>query len=208
VNTDTVYVTGYCSAGSHEGTRPKGILTGTPMKVCESWQDCGCPCHGQITKMYEMTGQERVPVPNPEYRPYERDYWMPSDEPSYKMPEAAPDVVDGEAALQITPTGRTRKGGLEAAVQRILLTWMDRPVMERLDGLSVKDIAASVLENEPQLEKEPSLGAIGAVLDRWEQCGYVMLGRKPVRIISLTLDGKNNGLEWCKARFKKERPHE
>jgi len=200
---DGKYLSGFCgSTGQCEGTRPKG-WNGTPLKTCPFWQTCTCNCHTELTRMFEMTGQERIPVPNPEYIPYARTYWMPSDDPDYKMPDAAPDVASTDE-VQITATGRVRKGGLEIGVQKVLLAWMERPVMERIDGLDVKTISALVYENEgATLEKAPYLGAIGAVLDRWEACGYVMLGRKPVRIVGLTADGKEKGLDWCKAKAKK-----
>lgn len=199
------YQSGFCSVGHHEGTKPKGAITGAPLKVCEMWQECTCPCHAEITRMFEMGGQVRIAVPNPEFVPYERTYWMPSDDPTYKMPVAQPDVVVKDDHLQITETGRTRKGSLESAVQRVVLEWMERPVMERIEGLVVKDIAERVYEKEgAALDKPPSLGAVGAVLDRWNKYGYVMLGAKPVRVISLTKDGVEKGLEWCRARAKKE----
>jgi hypothetical protein len=197
-------ISGFCDVGSHEGTRPKGWSSGTPMKTCPYWLSCGCDCHKEVTRMFEMTGQERIEVPNPEYRPYERTFWMPSLED--KLPEPQADVVEHDDHLQVTATGRTRKGSLETAVQKVVLAWQELPVAQRIEGLSVKDISEKVYENEgASLEKPPSLGAVAAVLDRWVKYGYVMLGTKPVRVVTLTKEGKENGLEWCRARFKNEK---
>lgn len=198
------HITGFCGIGSHEGTKPKSP-SGKPLKTCEDWVVCGCDCHKQITSMFEMTGRERVPVPNPEYITPERTYWMPSDEPNYGLPEPSPDIGQGGAlvaergAVQITESGRTKKGDLERAVQRVCL-W---PLSEGEDYYSVKYISQKVYENEAAaLEKPPSLGAVAAVLQRWEKYGYAMLGRNPVRFVMLTLAGKENGLDWCRANYK------
>jgi hypothetical protein len=197
-------VSGFCDVGSHEGTRAKSY-TGIPLKTCPFWMSCGCDCHKEVTRMFEMSGQERIEVPNPEYRPYQRTFWMPSDDPNYGLPKPQEESIPDDK-LQITPTGRVRKGGLEIAVQRVVLAWMELPVMERIDGLAVKNIAERVYENEgAALDKPPSLGAVAAVLDRWVTYGYVLLGQKPVRVISLTKEGKENGLDWCRARFKNEK---
>jgi hypothetical protein len=192
-------MTGFCNVGSCEGTRPKGILSGTPMKTCPMWMTCSCTCHEQITKMFEMTGRERIEVPNPEYVPYQRDFWMPSFED--RLPEPTPDVPT-EDTLQVTATGRVRKGGLEAAVQRVVLSWSERVPAERED-CTVAFLSEQIYKAERDtLEKPPSLGAVAAVLDRWTKYGYALIGHKPVRVIGLTPEGKEKGLDWCRARFK------
>lgn len=205
------YVTGYCNIGSHEGTKPKGAITGAPMKTCEAWAECKCDCHAQITKMFEMTGQPRVPVPNPEYAPPERTYWMPSDDPNYGLPEASPDIVQGggvlvaERTVQITEGGRTKKGDLEYAVQRVCLAPIDKTISPEDDYYSVKYISQAVYEAESAaLEKPPSLGAVAAVLSRWEKYDYAMLGKNPVRFVGLTPQGREKGLDWCRAQYKKK----
>jgi hypothetical protein len=198
------YMSGFCSIGSHEGTRPKSP-TGTPLKVCEMWELCTCDCHVTITKMCEMTGQPRIPMPNPEYVHPERTYWMPSDDPTYAMPTAAPEISEGavavaERVVQTTATGRTQRGGLEFWVQRECLAWMvDR---DPEYGITVKILSEEIGRIEGI--KPPSQGAIGAVFDRWVKYGYAVIERVPVRFVGLTPDGETNGLEWCKARFKNE----
>lgn len=200
------FLTGFCDVGSHEGTRAKS-WSGQPMRTCPFWETCPCECHETITRMFEMAGRERLPQENPEYVPYQRDFWMPSDDPTYRMPDAAPDVVTSEDKLEVTASGRVRKGGLEIAVQKVVLAWLeDADLGTRIVGLAVKDISDRVYENEgAALEKPPSLGAVDAVLKRWDGYGYVLLGHKPTRVIGLTPDGKENGLDWCRARSKKEK---
>lgn len=200
------HLTGFCGVGQHEGTKPRGH-NGKPLKVCEFWQVCTCDCHKQITAMFEMSGRERVPVPNPEYVPYQRDFWMPSDDPDFGLPEAHPDVAEGgqlvvtDRQVQVTEGGRTRKGDLEYAVQRVCLDWN----VEKAEYCTVKYISETVFANESAaLDKPPSLGAVAAVLSRWEKYGYALLGTKPVRFVMLTPQGREKGLEWCRANFKKK----
>ena len=199
------FPSGFCNSGWHEGTRAKDYK-GNPAPVCKLVGTCPCSCHTELDRMFEMAGRERVIQDNPEYVPYVRTFWMPSDDPSYRMPDAAPDVVTDDR-LEVTETGRARKGGLELAVQRVMLAWLENADMEkRIRGFAVKDIAAAVFDAEgAALDKPPSLGAVGAVLDRWDSYGYVLLGQKPVRIIGLTPDGKDKGLDYCRARFKKNK---
>lgn len=62
------FVTGFCSIGSHEGTRPFSA-SGEPMKVCSFYDTCPCTCHMEIDQMYEMAGLPRdEPEQTPEYR--------------------------------------------------------------------------------------------------------------------------------------------
>ncbi len=200
------FPSGFCNSGWHEGTRAKD-WRGNPAPTCRLAGSCPCSCHTELDRMFEMAGQERVVQDNPEWIPPERTYWMPSDDPTYNMPAAAPDVVADDEHLEVTATGRVRKGGLESAVQRVVLTWLEgADLQKRIEGFVVKDISAAVFENEgAALDKPPSLGAIGAVLDRWDTYGYVLLGKKPVRVIGLTPDGQEKGLDWCRARFKKQK---
>jgi hypothetical protein len=198
------FPSGFCNSGWHEGMRAKD-WRGNPAPVCKLAKTCPCDCHKELDRMFEMAGRERVIQDNPEYVPYHRTFWMPSDDPNWGLPEAVPDAPQVDDHLEVTESGRTRKGSLESAVQRIVLKWLELPVMERIEGLNVKEISERVYQEEgAALEKAPSLGAVGAVLDRWDKCGYVMLGAKPVRVIALTKDGKEKGLDWCKARAKKE----
>lgn len=202
------FPSGFCNSGWHEGTRAKD-WKGNPAPTCKLIGSCPCECHKELDRMFEMAGRERVVQDNPEWMPPVRTFWMPSDDPNYRMPEALP-VGETDIStdhLEVTPTGRTRKGSLEAAVQRAVLAWLEGADLgKRIQGFAVKDISEKVYENEgAALEKPPSLGAVGAVLDRWEECGYVLLGRKPVRVIGLTPDGTEKGLEWCRAKHKKQK---
>lgn len=199
------HLTGFCSNGQHEGTKPKGH-NGIPLKVCEFWQVCTCDCHKQITEMFKMTGQERVPMPNPEYKAPPRTFWMPSDDPEYYLPKGEPEVADEgvsatvlERTVATTATGRTQRGGLEFWVQRECLAWLvDR---DPDYGLTVRIISDEIGRIEGI--KPPSQGAIGAVFDRWVKYGYAIIADKPRRFVGLTEQGQAQGLDWCRANYKK-----
>lgn len=82
----TIYKTGHCHGGLHEGTKPRSA-SGTPMKTCQGFvanatlekdakgkltgrridMKCGCDCHAMLDKMFEMAGMERVMQENPEW---------------------------------------------------------------------------------------------------------------------------------------------
>lgn len=199
-------LSGFCSNGQHEGTKPRGIDE-KPLKVCtlDVCGYCECDCHTKLDQLFEMAGIPRTPQQNPEYIPYRRTFWMPSDEPDYGLPEAAPEVVEGvgvaviEREVTTTKTGRTQRGGLEFWVQRECLAWL-------LDRDPEYGLPVGIISNEiGRIEgiKPPSQGAIAAVFDRWEKCGYARFEVKPRRFVGLTEQGEANGLEWCKAQAKK-----
>lgn len=201
----SVYVSGFCSIKACEGTRPKGVLTGTPMKTCTMISVCSCDCHKTITAMMEMAQMERVPQVNPEYKAPERTYWMPEDEPNYTPDAASEFTATGDLSPEVierkvgtTASGRTERGGLEFLVQRECLAWF-------LDQHPPICSPAYLSREIARIEgiKEPSQGAIGAVFNRWELNGYAEIGRKPTRFVQLTELGKANGLDWCKAQAKK-----
>jgi len=201
----TKYLTGFCSIGQHEGTRPRGY-NDKPLKTCYFWQECSCDCHIQITKMFEMTGQERIPVDNPEYIVPKRTFWIPSDDPDYGIsalaaPEITPEGVSATVIakeVSVTPTGRTSRGGLESWVQRECLAWLvDR---DPEYGLPVRIISEEI--GRVEAINPPSQGAIAAVFDRWVKYGYALFADKPRRFTGLTSQGQEKGLDWCRANFK------
>lgn len=195
---------GICQTGAHEGTRPKSYA-GVPRQVCLlSW--CECECHKKLDEMFAMMEMERTPQDNPEYIPPERTYWMPSDDPEYRMPAASSDFTeDGSVAVlekevKVTDSGRTQRGGLEFWVQRECLAW----ILDHDEGelCTPKFLSAEIARVEGI--KPPSQGAISAVFDRWERYGYARIGRdRPQRFLGLTEQGEKQGLDWCRANAKK-----
>jgi hypothetical protein len=210
------YVSGFCSNKCCEGSKPK-TPSGRPMKTCTMVPGCGCKCHADIARMYAMMDQPRPePEQNPEYRPFVPTWWMPDgtdqlsltalydsgseinlDAPSVApVGPPAPVLATAARAFAATPTGRRAKGLLEDEVRYVCNKFMSGEI----EGpMTPKLIAQLVDENEP-----PSVGAIGAIFDRWVKLGFAETGKQPVRFISYTVEGMSMGLEKMKARAKRQ----
>lgn len=202
--------TGQCLSEWHEGTKPKD-WTGKPVQVCTAWTSCKCECHVVISKMFAEAGMDRVPLDNPEYVPVKRTWWMPSDDKQTTLEEKAaegkieiiespaPDLVPATVKRDFapTPTGRAGRGELEFWVKKTCDDWV-------VEGERVVCTPAYVSDEIARREgiKPPSVGAIGAVFDRWVAYGFAIIERKPVRFLGYTEDGKKYGLETMKARHK------
>ena len=200
------YITGFCGIGCHEGMRPRGH-TGAPLKVCTFWIECVCECHANVTKMFEMTGRERMPLQNPEYEDPKSTYIMPTFEEIAKarLAEESNKVVTLRKPIEVvetqtfdaTPTGKRARGQLEDQVLLVCSQFV-RGQLE-IEVLTPQLVARSIDEVEP-----PSVGAIGAVFDRWTRIGFARCAKKPVRFESFTAEGLEHGLEYMKDKFKSE----
>lgn len=207
------YVTGFCGSGFCEGTRPKSP-SGKPMKVCDFVDICSCTCHSKITKMYELASIPRVTQQNPDYEPFiGPDLGWIQDErippapfvPAQPFTLAAPEIpgeshtagtvadVDGPRPDR---TNRLR-GWLENEVKDITDRYMSGEIS---DMLTPKLLAVWVDPENP-----PSVGAVGAVLDRWAEIGFAQINKNPVRFVSYTVKGMTLGLERMKADAKHTR---
>lgn len=219
-----VYKTGFCGIGLHEGTSPTG-MSGTPLKVCVFWIDCGCPCHAEITKMYEMVGAERVPQQNPKYDPPKNTFKMPTldERVIATLPRNGLESVPGTGtpiALQRdaagilppmvtrsfdpTPTGRSARGELESWVRQATDMWV---VESALDPNWKHVCTPAWISEEIAKEhgvKAPSTGAVTAVLDRWRVIGFAYVERGPLRLLGYTEAGKEIGLEALKLKAKQK----
>lgn len=212
----SVYKTGFCGAGLHEGTKPKS-MTGKPMKVCTSYNLCNCHCHAKITKMYQMTDVKRVAQQNPEYQPAKNPDLSFMDELEHRV-AASPLVLavvdtppDHEAPAPVapmapaasaytaseyapTPSGVRARGQLEDEVLRVCKELL---MGEYTELITPKYIAKHINPEDP-----PSVGAIGAVLDRWEAYGFAIINKKPIRFAMFTREGMANGLDKMRADYK------
>jgi hypothetical protein len=70
------YVSGFCSAGMHEGLAPKNFRE-TPLPTCQMWLTCACNCHDSYSQMFQMGGRERFAVNNSSYVADHGDFVMP-----------------------------------------------------------------------------------------------------------------------------------
>lgn len=205
--------TGFCSIKHCEGTSPKGILTGTPMKTCEMWEDCACNCHVQVTKMFELLGMPRQLQVNPAYKPVERTWWMPSAEDRVMMQaeklkveqkivfveSVLPDILPPSAIREFTetPTGIRQSGQLEDEVRRVTDGWVAVSNLGEVSHCTPTKIAAQINSDNP-----PSTGAVAAVLDRWVSYGFCTMAKKPTRFLGYTEEGIKKGLHVMKSEYK------
>lgn len=199
------YTTGFCGVGLHEGTKPKS-KSGVPMKVCDFWIDCKCHCHAQITKMHELTETERVPHQNPDYSPPKSPYVIPRPDEVYvktvvNEQEEAPIVRNPLEAppkrFDATPTGKRARGELEDEVLAVCGSFIRGELPYEV--LLPKNIAIEIDKYNP-----PSVGAIGAVFERWVLYGFAKIEKNPVQFVSFTLEGMMHGLDYLKAKHKRE----
>lgn len=199
------YITGFCGVGLHEGTSPKSH-SGTPMKVCVAWMQCACKCHGELTKMHELVGTDRVPHQNQHYSPPHNPYVMPTLEERaafHSIGEEKPAPVqrnplEAEAKrFNSTPTGKRARGQLEDEVLAVCSSFVRGELP--YEDLTPKEIAREIDKFDP-----PSVGAIGAVFDRWVALGFARCDKKPVRFLSFTIEGMTQGLDFLKDKAKRE----
>jgi hypothetical protein len=115
-------------------------------------------------------------------------------------PETAPAVIKREYGK--TRTGIAAKGQLEERVNSICTFWALCEV-KPVDHCTPAWIARIIADRDNI--KEPSVGAIGAVFDRWSKIGYAVREYKPVRFTEFTALGKQLGLEGCKEKSRRER---
>lgn len=207
---------GFCGAGQCEGTEPVSY-SGIPMKTCQSWMTCSCDCHIAVTKMFEMTGLERIPVENPHYHPVKSPYWMPSPEDrvadlraSNGSGAVAPIVLEsrdpGRAPARVvpsygtTPSGRAARGQLESWVQEAC----DEFLVEAPEAKCTPDWISNKIYALQGVEP-PSVGAIHAVLMRWQTLEFAYVEKKPVRFLGYTPQGIQMGLDGLKAQAKRQK---
>ena len=208
------YKSGFCSAGMHEGIAPKNLF-GHALPTCrmESTQ-CSCSCHSTLDEMFRLSDMERITIDKSGYIADHPEMFMPDlTELAVKRASSqratlaveriespAPDVVPATIARTFapTPTGRAGKGELEQQVDAVCKVWaVDAP-----GELCIPKWIASEIAQTYGI-REPSVGAIGAVFDRWVELGYAECARKPVRFVAYTELGRELGLDGCKERARR-----
>lgn len=220
------YRTGFCGIGLHEGTSPVGV-SGGPLKVCVEWMLCACPCHEELTTMFEMTGMERMPQQNPKYSPPKSTFKMPlphhveaepiiprtpSNDLESTLGVVGPEALERPGASIVPPmvarsfeptaTGRAARGELEAWVREATDTWT---VESKLDPNWQEVCTPEWIAKEVSKKHGvnlPSTGAITAVLVRWTELDFCSTEKKPTRFTGYTESGLEFGLEQLKARAK------
>lgn len=209
------YISGFCGNGHCEGTRPK-TASGKPRKVCVAYDVCECKCHVSLNEMHELAGKPRRPYQNPAYEPPPNvdltwldqvvvtsidaapiDGMAPTREPVERPSAEAPGLRESTREWHDTPSGARQRGQLEEEVRRVCNQAMRGTFGDSL--MTPPFIAHQINEIKP-----PSTGAIGRVLDRWEEMGFAKIHRKPVYFEGYTLEGLKKGLEQMKAEQKRK----
>ena len=209
------FKTGFCANGFCEGTKARDYK-GKPVMTCKFYLTCACKCHADIWFMSKMTGMDRQLMDNPEYVSPKRTFWLPEDDPDWtgdvlSMPDEpdAPEPVESPVAATVAPsagrsfaptaTGRAARGQLEYWVKRQCDIWVLEEYTFPCTPAWIADEIASDEGIDP-----PSVGAIGAVFDRWVKLGFAECAKKPVRFVAYTPEGKAKGLDRMKEEAKRK----
>ncbi len=201
--TKTRIVTGQCNAGWHEGTKPV-TRDGKPIQVCRLWEECPCECHSRITAMFESAGQPRELIDNPDYMVKPPDFYMPVFGVDYGVPVTVTVMASpGTMAARVndTPSGRTQPGGLEAQVLEVCTEFSIDPSSCPDAYCTPKFVSGEIARLHGI--KDPSTGAVQAAWERWEAMGFAEIARKPVRFVGFTAQGKIEGLDLMRAKWKR-----
>lgn len=166
--------------------------------------------------MYEMAKTPRVPVPNPDYIPYESGIMafieelnsgnMDETAPSLKVTEpkevpleAAPTLALSAKSFAPTATGYRAPGQLENEIRDVCNRYM---MGEFEDGTAC---TPKFIQQTISSEPEPSVGAIGQAFKTWERIGFAVIDKSPMRFVRFTADGMRFGLDEMKRRAKGQR---
>lgn len=204
--------TGFCSNGWCEGSKAKD-WRGNPAPTCAFILECPCSCHDDLDKLFLLTEKERMVVESSGYSVPERTFWLPSDDPEPPLSPTngtdTPTIVESPAPDRVpativhdfnpTETGRAARGELESWVKQHCDIWLiDEP-----GDLCTPQYLANEIARDLGIAP-PSVGAIGAVFDRWVRLGFAVCLKKPVRFERYTDEGIKLGLEVMKAQAKKQ----
>ena len=215
------YPTGFCENGDCEGAAKK-TKDGRPHRTCRDWKICPHTCHQMFDMMFSMSEMPRILVDNSGYAVDHTEFWVPTPEERMAMiassrphhadapvilKSPAPDMVPSTVAYIFTPTttGRAARGELESWVKDACDIWL---VENQMAPPGTHPILCTpvYLANEISKEqgiKEPSVGAIDAVLKRWHNLGFAHTASKPTRFIVYTPEGISIGLDGCKDKVRR-----
>jgi hypothetical protein len=210
------YKTGFCAKGWCEGKKPV-TWNGKPAPSCKMWRTCGCECHDFFDTMFASTDRPREVVNYSEYHPNRHEFWMPTPEERMALlASSRPGAVDSPTLVESplpeavpatlrrtftpTATGRAARGELESWVKDQCDIWL---VEEEEFPCTPAYLAGEI--GRTQGIKEPSVGAISAVFERWVKMGFAIVEKKPTRFICYTEQGVKFGLEGCKEKAKRDK---
>lgn len=211
------FKTGFCSNGNCEGTAKKSP-SGAAMPTCKWWKRCPCICHTVYDRMYAESEMPRVLVDNSGYDPPKHQFKMPTVEERIMLSNASrmntPIVVESPVVDAVpptlrrgfapTPTGKAARGELESWVKDECDAWL---IDKEIYPCTPPYLAEAIAKTQG-LGKQPSVGAISSVFDRWIGIGFAVIGKKPTRFLSYTDEGVKLGLDGLKELRKRTRRFE
>lgn len=196
--------TGYCGSGWCEGMKPRSP-SGLACPTCKFWLVCPCDCHDLISMMFLQAEMPRRLVDNPEYHPAKITGLMsPEERAKLHVEKRAEEraaraadsaATDGGDEIH-SPSGRTRKGLLDTWMEQVCKIWAvdtSRPCTPAW----ISDCISMCFDVPP-----PSVGAIDAVLKRWESYGFAYVEKKPTRFTGFTAEGERLGLEVMREKAR------
>lgn len=190
----SVYVTGHCAVGNCYGTKnltPDGKRL---LPACNGRYEyrgtlilCTHSCHSEVREMLAMIeelnaltgGDNALSLPS-QLREAATVTVRIDDTPLYDPFLSVP-TLGGPRTFEPTPTGRAARGELEDKVRRAIIR------VYGFESLTPETIAVLVNKEDP-----PSVGAVHAVLTRWEDKSFAILDRKPMRFVEFTELGKSH----------------
>jgi hypothetical protein len=202
--------TGHCDSGWHEGSNPD-LGDGKSAPTCKQFLECPCECHLQYDQMFEEANLPRILIDNSSYK-VKNTLWLPTIEERAALrletlkkkesiqiqePETEHSVQILVRTFNETPTGRQARGQLEQLVLLAVTRWVSSDSKE---DCSINWICANIEEIDKITLA--SKGAIQAVLRRWMDIEFVLVGGQPFQFFGFTPEGKQYGLDTLKLRAK------
>ena len=128
------------------------------------------------------------PIPTPSLK----DHVSVDQEP---LPLTPP---DHDIDFAPTKSGRYARGELEYRVKQVCDEFAIGAIFSSASGITPVQVSERIDPDNP-----PSVGAIGAVFDRWNQIGFAETAKSPVRFVRYTDDGLRRGYARIKAAYKR-----
>lgn len=203
-------ISGWCHSGAHEGQikmSERGVRFPTCSGNIGRHHKCPCWCHEVYRKAAKLMAERGEELPSTRPAPVASATVEPSLDPTggHSTPDEKqaarmdPSGSPNNAITDIpppdfnpTPTGRKAHGELEQQV----LEACDKWVKMGSPGLLVPSLIAKIIDPD----NLPSTGAIAAVLGRWAELGFAVMGQKPIRFVGYSEEGETLGLWVMKSR--------
>ena len=194
------YCSQHCINGRHEGVE---LPEGWP--PCKAAGLCKCSCHTLLRDLQPGDPWMLEPVEGASTRvslQEELRNWMRENGKTPKADHAVQAVLERQPG-QLSSSGRRAPGALELQVLDVAAQFADRKLQVDDGLLSCTVISAQIAKqyNCPN----PSLGAVQAVLDRWEAMEFAYCRHRPNAFLAFSGPYTQEALAQAKARFAEQK---